>query len=370
MSKVKLVAFAAMVLCMLCVSVYAGEIVAVPTSSVVLVNGEKVEVQAYNIEGSNYFKLRDVACLLDNSDFMFEVEYDKEANSITILRNKKYTAVGGELAKSDGKPQSVAPTALDIYVGSTQVNVEAYNIDGSNYFKLRDLSDGIGFGVEYDQATDTITISTIAPEPEKSVSEKMIADALESDSTPEGSPAADYTLYMKYILWGEDTKTNKLLAERFTDEQIEVIKKYYANSKFSLEYLKEIVYVPFYMINELTDETLDAWVHALLTATVKSIEFTVSDVSIDGKTAVVKTVITKMLDEETTLSSIISEIYDEFMGLPSGYIDYDASLDNIVQRFTKALSDEEKWITKETYESGTLEMVYLPNTGWVAIIDE
>ncbi len=42
----------------------------------------------------------------------------------------------------------------------TSPELEAYNINGSNYFKLRDLGDAVGFGVEFDQSTNSIHVST------------------------------------------------------------------------------------------------------------------------------------------------------------------------------------------------------------------
>ena len=36
----------------------------------------------------------------------------------------------------------------------------AYNIDGNNYFKLRDLGEKFNFGVDYDEATNTVKLST------------------------------------------------------------------------------------------------------------------------------------------------------------------------------------------------------------------
>ena len=37
----------------------------------IIVNGENVSVEVYNINGSNYFKLRDIAKLLDGTDAQF-----------------------------------------------------------------------------------------------------------------------------------------------------------------------------------------------------------------------------------------------------------------------------------------------------------
>ena len=45
--------------------------------------GEKKAFDAYNIEGSNYFKLRDLAYVLNGTDKQFEVGWDAAANAIS-----------------------------------------------------------------------------------------------------------------------------------------------------------------------------------------------------------------------------------------------------------------------------------------------
>ena len=53
-----------------------------------------------------------------------------------------------------------------VYVGSTRVYPTGYNINDNNYFKLRDVGKLAGFGVDWNEDTRTVEISTtrIAPE--------------------------------------------------------------------------------------------------------------------------------------------------------------------------------------------------------------
>jgi hypothetical protein len=60
----------------------SGYVTAVPLSSEVLVNGEKVRLDAYTIAGNNYFKLRDLAAVLKDSDKQFAVNWDAANNAI------------------------------------------------------------------------------------------------------------------------------------------------------------------------------------------------------------------------------------------------------------------------------------------------
>ena len=55
-----------------------------------------------------------------------------------------------------------SPSTHHVTVDGTPVSVEAYNIDGNNYFQLRDLARLVGFNVTWDNTTRTVEIDTDA----------------------------------------------------------------------------------------------------------------------------------------------------------------------------------------------------------------
>ena len=55
-----------------------------------------------------------------------------------------------------------SPSTHHITVDGVPVSVEAYNIDGNNYFQLRDLARLVGFNVTWDNTTRTVEIDTDA----------------------------------------------------------------------------------------------------------------------------------------------------------------------------------------------------------------
>jgi hypothetical protein len=131
-----------------------------PTASSVLVNGTDKSFDAYNIEGSNYFKLRDLAYVLNGTEKQFEVSFDAAANAIALKSAKPYTIIGGEMGgKSTGNKKAL-PTSSKISLDGADISFTAYNIDGSNYFKLRDIGEALGFEVVFDSAKNAIVIST------------------------------------------------------------------------------------------------------------------------------------------------------------------------------------------------------------------
>lgn len=136
-------------------------ITASPASSSVIMDGKNVVLDSYNINNSNYFKLRDIAALLNNSERRFNVEWESAKNAINLVTNKPYMTVGGELSGLNDKNTKRALAAnSDIYIDGTKAELAAYSIDGSNYFKLRDIAELMSFEIGWDSPANSIVINT------------------------------------------------------------------------------------------------------------------------------------------------------------------------------------------------------------------
>ena len=127
------------------------------------VNGETAVCEAYNIDGSNYFKLRDLAYLLGGTGSRFSVDYDGEKDAVVIRTGSSYEANGTELDVSGGDRSgtAVAGSQTLIVDGTERGGIPAYNIGGSNYFRLRDLGELLGFGVRFSAADDTARVYSL-----------------------------------------------------------------------------------------------------------------------------------------------------------------------------------------------------------------
>ena len=134
-------------------------VTAAPTHMSVMINGVTIEFEAYLINNSNYFKLRDLAYALNETEKRFQVSFDETSNVITLTSSRPYTPVGGEMARGDGFSKSATPTTSRIVVGGREVYFDAYNISGSNFFRLRDIMGELGISVNYDEATRTVEIT-------------------------------------------------------------------------------------------------------------------------------------------------------------------------------------------------------------------
>ncbi|MDR3295427.1 MAG: copper amine oxidase N-terminal domain-containing protein [Clostridiales Family XIII bacterium] len=139
--------------------VLAAEVIT-PATAKVFVNGASKSFDAYNIDGYNYFKLRDIAFVLTGTAKQFEVAWDESANTVSLQSGKAYTAVGGEL--SAGEEAVPAPSASKLVVNGIPLSFTVYHANGNNYFKLRDLAKTLNFGVEWDEPANAVSIRTDA----------------------------------------------------------------------------------------------------------------------------------------------------------------------------------------------------------------
>lgn len=136
---------------------------AAPSKSAVLVNGKEVAFDAYNIKGNNYYKLRDLAFILRGSNVRFEVTWSQDMGAILMTSGKNYTPTGGEMEPGSSTSQTGVLNSSKLYLDERAVDLTAYTIHGSNYFKLRDIGELFNFSVEWDGANEKVIMDTSRP---------------------------------------------------------------------------------------------------------------------------------------------------------------------------------------------------------------
>ena len=135
------------------------KITALPSSHKVVMNGQVQLFDAYNINGSNYFKLRDIAAKLSGSKTQFDVTWDPIFEAINLKTMSPYIFVGGELSPGDGTSKEATMTTATLMLNRELTFAAAYNINGNNYYKLRDLGGLLNFTVNWNPVSETITIN-------------------------------------------------------------------------------------------------------------------------------------------------------------------------------------------------------------------
>ena len=130
--------------------------------------GRTAECGAFNIDGYNYFRLRDLAVALADSSCRFNVAYDAEKNAVVITTGAAYTGPTEQPvwnlpfnAKLEDYVRRSSQTLL--IDGKTVDGLTVYSIGEFNWFQLRELQKYLGYSVSFDEASNEARIHTPAP---------------------------------------------------------------------------------------------------------------------------------------------------------------------------------------------------------------
>lgn len=132
------------------ITVFANaEIVAKITSQIFFWNNEQIELEAYNINGANYIKLRDAAEL-----FGVKVEYYEDTNTVYLGESRKESTPktiidGNSYAKEDYSQKANSDIFNDIYTR------DAYNAIRQSIVDIAEITantDENGYNADYEYA--------------------------------------------------------------------------------------------------------------------------------------------------------------------------------------------------------------------------
>lgn len=135
------------------------------SESTVTVNGTYVQIIGYNINGSNYFKLRDVVASLSGTTGEFDVTWNERENAIEIKKGLAYSGkITDDYYYYNSVQNAVASLSKIIVDGQLQT-AQIYFINNVNYFQLRDLGKLVGFDVRFisEQGNSSIQITSPIP---------------------------------------------------------------------------------------------------------------------------------------------------------------------------------------------------------------
>ena len=137
-------------------------VTAYPTMATVLVNGQNYEFHAYNIEGRNFFKLRDIAYALEETNATFNIAWDDNSDAVNINPYSSYVPIGGEMTtRSEGATVATLSTTAVFIDYWFEILFTVYRIGDNDFFMLRELSESLGlFLVDWNAETSTISITT------------------------------------------------------------------------------------------------------------------------------------------------------------------------------------------------------------------
>ena len=118
------------------------------TNDKLTVDGVSKAPTAYKINNANYFQLRDVAVLLNDTKAQFSVDYDDAAKAIKITTGQPYQPNGKEMKGAKATAEAIVGNN-DVYINGVKTDFAVYKIGGSNFFQIRDLGKALGFNVDW-----------------------------------------------------------------------------------------------------------------------------------------------------------------------------------------------------------------------------
>ena len=133
---------------------------ATQTSTAIFIDDVLEYTNSYNINGNNYYKLRDLAFELSGSVNNFDVIWNQNKNQVEIITGKDYSSAEESNSSLDYTVEAI-PSNSKLIIDGKETNVTAYNINGNNYYKLRDLGEELGFDVYWKETTGHIFIYTL-----------------------------------------------------------------------------------------------------------------------------------------------------------------------------------------------------------------
>lgn len=143
---------------MLTQGVFAAEIDVIPSQNALLVQSGDVAnrleaVPAYMYQDNNYFMLRDIGRIVG-----YQVDWDENTKNISMIKDKKAQNFD-DMSKMKQTGNVVKNHQTIIIDESKYENKECLNIDGYNYFKLRDLAKVMNFTCDWDNNENTIVLT-------------------------------------------------------------------------------------------------------------------------------------------------------------------------------------------------------------------
>lgn len=138
----------------------AGDFTIVVSPQKVIVNNVQMDFEVYNINGNNFFKLRDIAYVLNSTKSQFAVDYNESNNLIEIEKGKEYISNGSEMRKGTDNSSTAVLSSQKVSINGKEVELIAYNIAGNNFFKLRDLGSNLDFIVDYDGKANSVIVNS------------------------------------------------------------------------------------------------------------------------------------------------------------------------------------------------------------------
>ena len=134
---------------------------AAPSSASLMLNGEPRPIAAYLIDNEHYFMLRDLAYLLSDTEKRFDItSYDAATRTVLMESGVPYSSIRGDEMSAFSDYKQYSPSKCEIFLDGGLCTSTVYMIDGSNFFRFRDIGILLDFFIDWEAETRTVIIDT------------------------------------------------------------------------------------------------------------------------------------------------------------------------------------------------------------------
>lgn len=131
------------------VKISRRKVKAYPNELEIMVNDKKSTIASYKINDENYIRIRNLADLLKDTPYCFDISWSSENNSTEITTNKKYTGPVDTSMPGNSSFYTV-PMDNETYFDGVNRCITSFQINKNTYYRLADLSAILGFKLEND----------------------------------------------------------------------------------------------------------------------------------------------------------------------------------------------------------------------------
>lgn len=132
----------------------------VPVTSSILVDERSMQLGGFNINGNTYYKLRNIAYLLNGTDKQFDVVYDTEKSSIVMQLGRSYLGEKSGENVDNIRNMKIEEKQVSLYLQDEYHQFLGYMINGNTYVKIRDVAALLDMKIEWSNETKEIALVT------------------------------------------------------------------------------------------------------------------------------------------------------------------------------------------------------------------
>ena len=131
-----------------------------PVIRTISIGGRREQLSGLNINNNTYYKLRDIAYLLNGTNKQFDIVYDTEKLDIIMELGKSYLGDRSIEDMSSIKKMKLEEKQVSLYLKDEKHQMLGYSVDGNTYMRLRDLVELLEMEVEWSDETKEIVLVT------------------------------------------------------------------------------------------------------------------------------------------------------------------------------------------------------------------